>query len=586
LSGKRARASAKVHWARPLEREATRRAIIDAARCLAAKQGDGLTLSAVAAEVGFSRATIYGYFAGKQDLLAAIAGDAGSDREPKLEVIDKAAADSNPEPGQSLSAAEPEPVVRSATADSILSTPAPVDAPEIEKDEPATRTADKAAPAAESRHWQAVQIEKIAKALVLPEGAAKEGTDAALAKLTARARALEQTINDVAKQQTSATADLAEKRKADQEALQALQANFHTAQTRQQVAFSEVHFSIHNLATRLDEIGHKLRAPEDAAKPDAVSFVPAIAAKPADSDDARQSAEASDDASQTFISAARRLARDGARAAEELEIRTSAKHKRRRRSYAIAIAAALLVTCVSIYVSLRSDLAGEAVSESVPTEKLAAAPVKKLVPPVERIAVLASKGNAQAELVMGAKLLRGDGVAANPTQAAHWLERAADQGEPVAQDFLGTLYQSGRGVARNPALAMRWLEASALQGNVRAAGELASGYANGLNGTADFAEAARWFSRAANFGEVDAEFNLGVLFERGDGVPQSTFDAYKWYAIAARQGDKGAAARADMLASQLSRSQLRAAQQAVAAFIPISENSAANDMPAATALVH
>ncbi|MEI9994842.1 MAG: TetR family transcriptional regulator [Rhizomicrobium sp.] len=55
---------------------ATRGAILDAARRVAARDGArDLSLRGVAAEAGFAPAALYGYFAGKDDLLLALAAE-------------------------------------------------------------------------------------------------------------------------------------------------------------------------------------------------------------------------------------------------------------------------------------------------------------------------------------------------------------------------------------------------------------------------------------------------------------------------------------------------------------------------------
>jgi AcrR family transcriptional regulator len=53
---------------------ATRGAILEAARRLAARDGE-LSLRGVAAEAGFAPAALYGYFSGKNDLLLALAAE-------------------------------------------------------------------------------------------------------------------------------------------------------------------------------------------------------------------------------------------------------------------------------------------------------------------------------------------------------------------------------------------------------------------------------------------------------------------------------------------------------------------------------
>jgi AcrR family transcriptional regulator len=57
-------------------RSAARGAILDAARRVAARDGArNLSLRGVAAEAGFAPAALYGYFAGKDELLLALASD-------------------------------------------------------------------------------------------------------------------------------------------------------------------------------------------------------------------------------------------------------------------------------------------------------------------------------------------------------------------------------------------------------------------------------------------------------------------------------------------------------------------------------
>ncbi len=61
---------------RARERKLTREAILEAARRVAAREGAAnLSLRAVAAEAGFAPAALYGYFAGKSELLIALAAE-------------------------------------------------------------------------------------------------------------------------------------------------------------------------------------------------------------------------------------------------------------------------------------------------------------------------------------------------------------------------------------------------------------------------------------------------------------------------------------------------------------------------------
>ena len=208
-----------------------------------------------------------------------------------------------------------------------------------------------------------------------------------------------------------------------------------------------------------------------------------------------------------------------------------------------------------------------------------AATAKTQVPTLDHVMQLANGGNATAQTIIGLKELDGDGVPANPADAAKWLERAAQQGQAVAQYRLGAVYERGQGVTANAATATHWYQLAANQGNRKAMHNLAVAYASGAAGKKDMAEAARWFAKAAALGLADSQFNLAVLYERGDGVPQSLLDAYKWYAIAANQGDAESKTRLTVLGTQLSDDDRNAAQKSAASFHAGALGRAANVAP-------
>jgi localization factor PodJL len=190
-----------------------------------------------------------------------------------------------------------------------------------------------------------------------------------------------------------------------------------------------------------------------------------------------------------------------------------------------------------------------------------------------QLAVLASAGDSQAQMLFGLQQLSGP----NKAQAVSWLERAAASGEPVAQYRLGTLYAEGRAVPADQAKAFRWYLAAAQGGNRKAMSNLALAYAQGTGSAKNPVEAARWFSKAAQLGLVDAQFDLAILYERGLGVPQSLMDAYRWYLIAAKSGDKESKDRIEALGSQLSPVDRAAAETAATQFKPQPMNARAND---------
>jgi localization factor PodJL len=222
--------------------------------------------------------------------------------------------------------------------------------------------------------------------------------------------------------------------------------------------------------------------------------------------------------------------------------------------------------------SLPVPAANVAAPKATPTGQVAALSL-------DRLSALANSGSAKAELLLGLKLLDGDGVSVNEAEAAKWLERAAKQNEPVAAYRLATLFERGHGVPADPAKAAQWYEVAAKAGNRKAMHNLAVAYADGNGVQKDLVVAAQWFTRAANLGLADSQFNLAVLYERGMGVQQSLINAYKWYAVAAQQGDAESKARIDALSTQLKPEDKTAAQKAAESFRAETPEHAANMPP-------
>ena len=438
------------------------------------------------------------------------------------------------------------------------------------------------------RRQHVAHLEEIARRLILPESALKQGTDAVISRLEIRMKVLERAIAGVEARQNTITDESDRKIKPVSELVSQLQTRADAAEDRLRQALAELRLHIHELKARQDVLDGRTRAAieEVPVRPEpVVDFQPEKAEEPR----TEETPEASQDDSpesgprQSYLSAVRNSAKEGARQAAEREsLQEEEKDTRRRRLMVAAGVAVICLALAGLLFRFHPGAQGVSIAQS---KALAphAAPHKLHVlvahTPLDRLTQLANKGDARAELVIGLKYLKGDGIAANDMEAARWLERAARAGDPIAENHLGALYQSGRGVKGDIAQAMHWYEAAAAQGDRHAMSNLAVLYAGGAGASANFAEAARWFQRSASLGYVDAQFNLAVLFERGDGVPQSLLDAYKWYSIAAAAGDATAKTRADAIATQVSPEELQAAQQAIANFKPVPVNQVANDVP-------
>jgi hypothetical protein len=148
----------------------------------------------------------------------------------------------------------------------------------------------------------------------------------------------------------------------------------------------------------------------------------------------------------------------------------------------------------------------------------------------------ADSGDAETQFNRGLKCAGGTGAAQNYAQAAEWYHKAAAQSHPLAQFNLGVMYARGQGV------------------------------------TVDAAQSVLWFGRAAQQGDAGAQYHLGVRCQRASfeqspaDAAESRIEAYKWYRLAAAQGYQGSSSAWVTLTLTMSRADVTAGDQRVAAF--------------------
>ncbi|MGA7674242.1 MAG: TetR family transcriptional regulator [Rhizomicrobium sp.] len=596
MSGRRASsgiaAATKPRWSRPREREATRLAILDAAHRLIELHGEAaLNLSDVANEAGIARATIYGYFSSRRQLIGLLTGETTPEPEP-------APASSHEEALAPVLIAPSEAIPTPASSGPDLPVQADERPPRDDKKTAAGVETANASPSAPENaaayndlmRRQAEELDRLAKRVIVPKSMMKEGTDGAISRLETRLHVAEQSVAEVETRRGRDAKELAERIDLASEAVQQLQKRLETSDNRQQLALAQLRLDFLNLASRVADTG---RGPHDTA-PDAVVHsepVDGTVSQAADfqpwknspmSERAEPGKVLGKGEQHAYLSSARRAAIDASQQTDATESARTGRwwtHWRWLLGAAIAAAAVL-----GLALNMHSDIAAHssAVSEHAAHDTRQATNSQR---EKRSVIALAKAGNAEAQLLLGLKLLNGTGVAMNIETAAGWLERAANGGQPVAQEIIGVLYQTGTGVATDMPKAIRWYETAALLGNVKAMADLGKVYAGGWSEGTDFAKATQWLARAAGFGDVDAQFDLAILYERGQGVPISLADAYKWYAIAAAQGDRDAATQASIVAAQLSPDELWAAKKAAADFKPNPVARAANDTPSRAALL-
>ena len=563
LSGRHAStstaAAVKPVWSRPRERETVRLAILDAANRLVDQHGiAALTLSAVASEAGIGRATIYGYFSGKQELLSLLSG------ETHLQQPAPAAPALKEEPEVTPAApSEANSRTESAKLEAADETPAAA----VER--------DVAGDYDQMMRLQAAELDKLAKRVIVPKSLMKEGTDAVLSRVETRLRLIEQSYAELQSRQSNDTKELAGQIGAAVDSVQQLQRRFEGFDNKHQLALAEIRLDVHNLTSRSTDVARPFQVAAGEAEPSAsVEFAEAPPRAPSVLPVREPRAE------RAYLSSARQAAIN---ATQQNVEKDQAEHASRRGRWVWLLGAIILAACagigLSLYLGAVRPASAVAVHEILQAGSSGYGQTRKTAPVTDRLDALAEAGNLQAQLILGLNLLNGTGVPMNIEKGANWIERAAIGGQGVAQNCLGVLYQTGTGVAASMIHAVHWYEAAARHGNLRAMTNLGKIHAGGWKDVTDFAEAARWFSLAAAMGDVDAQFNLAVLYERGDGVPYSLIDAYKWYAIAAAQGDRKAAAQVDALAGRLTQDELLVVKKAVTDFRRAPVRRADNDIP-------
>jgi len=136
----------------------------------------------------------------------------------------------------------------------------------------------------------------------------------------------------------------------------------------------------------------------------------------------------------------------------------------------------------------------------------------------------------------------------------------AKQGNADTQTHLGNMYYNGEGVSQDYKTAMKWYTLAVKQGHVHAQFILGSMYSKGEGVPQDYKTAVKWYKLAAKQGFAFAQYNLGNMYYDGRGVILDDVYAHMWMNIAASSGNKSAVKGRDILAKQMTPSQLAKAQ--------------------------
>jgi TPR repeat protein len=161
----------------------------------------------------------------------------------------------------------------------------------------------------------------------------------------------------------------------------------------------------------------------------------------------------------------------------------------------------------------------------------------------ESILDKAGRGDADAQFALGLKFSADPGASQDLVQAAQWYHKAADQNHALAQFNLSVMFAAGQGVPQDDATALGWAR------------------------------------KAAEGGDAGGQFKLGSACHRTSMGPEpaesteSRVEAYKWFHLAADQGYRGSDAARERLTLSMTREEVDAGNERVAAFVPRKSSS-------------
>ena len=116
----------------------------------------------------------------------------------------------------------------------------------------------------------------------------------------------------------------------------------------------------------------------------------------------------------------------------------------------------------------------------------------------------AQRGDVEACMILGRKLMRGRGTPRDYEQALRFFDTAARAGHADALYLLGKCYLKGVGCTKDPAGGVSCLESAAQRGHAAAALRLGSCFAEGIGAPRSAELAAYWYRKAAALGDTRA----------------------------------------------------------------------------------
>ena len=183
------------------------------------------------------------------------------------------------------------------------------------------------------------------------------------------------------------------------------------------------------------------------------------------------------------------------------------------------------------------------ISEGVPHDLVAA---------VAWVEKAAGQGNAEAQFLVGQRLLLGEGIQRDARRAAQWFYQSARNGNGRAQLALGELFLSGLGLRQSEVEARAWFEDAARQGVAEAQFRLAKILLK--KGDEHEGIGRDWLKKAADSDLPEAQWMLAlILFKEGES--QEKVEAAVWAKLASEGGEPRARELHEKVVATLSKDQ-------------------------------
>jgi TPR repeat protein len=455
-------------------------AIVAAAEALYQRGGaEAVTLSAVAREADFARGVIYGHFASRQELLAAVVPPG----EPVPEVSEREDRDDY---------------------DSLM-------------------------------RAQAEALQELTKQVVVPK--TRTATDMALSRLDARLVVAENSIKALESRMGERLKSLDIDTGAVSERLHGLRQRLEKFEEKQTAALAQLRLDVHNLRHGQPSAEQRFLIPEPLPEPLAEDEPAAETETGAtEAETPSEPASASSLRIAAYLALARQSANEAAarRAAMPQPPKPAWLKFVGKRRWALLAVAGALVLWFDIYVFAHYQ---PAEGGDVPVATAAQVPPTTVKPewsprvqlvrglrylngvgvPADRakarlwIERAALRGHPVASNLMGVMYQTGNGVAVNMPVAIGWYEGAADRGNLKAMANLGRVYAGGWPDATDFAKASEWFAKAAAFGDIDAAFNLAVLYERGEGVVRNLPQAYKWYRIAGKLGDKNAAARAKTL---------------------------------------------------------------------------